>query len=61
MIWNLVFLVWGIVFAGWSLYQERRNKLHLSRNNWTSFWKGISFGMGTWLAVLSLVNLVIGA
>lgn len=58
MVWNLVFVLVGGVMAYLAVYSEQRNKIHLSRNNWSSFWNGAVFLAGVNLAVLEFVKLI---
>lgn len=61
MIIDIILFVAGTVGA-WALYrQEQRDKIHLSRNNWSSFLNGVAFAFFTWTAIMSIINIAIGA
>lgn len=58
MVWALLFILAGGALAYVSLRSEQRNKIHLSRNNWSSFWNGAAFFAGINLAIAYLLTLL---
>lgn len=58
MVWALLFILAGGALAYMALRYEQQNKIHLSRNNWSSFWNGALFLAGINLAVLNLLTLL---
>lgn len=58
MVWSLAFGLLGGALAYMAVYSEQQNKIHLSRNNWSSFWNGAVCLAGVNLAVLNFVKLI---
>lgn len=58
MVWSLALVLAGGALAYLAIYSEHQNKIHLSRNNWSSFWNGALFFSGVNLAVPSLITLI---
>lgn len=58
MVWSVAFVLAGVGISYMAVYSEQQNKIHLSRNNWSSFWNGTFFLAGVNLALLNFVNLI---
>jgi len=58
MVWSAAFVLLGAGISYMAVYSEQQNKIHLSRNNWSSFWNGAVFLSGVYLAVLNFVRLI---
>lgn len=58
MVWSLAFVLLGAGISYMAVYSEQQNKIHLSRNNWSSFWNGALFIAGINIVLANLLMLI---